>query len=157
MQLGICSTRELAPLGGLNAHTSLLPDYRGAHPEFWQVLDSAYDKTGISLHFVDDGLDTGDVVYRRRVPITNGTDPWMLRALNTIQILIDYPRVIGDVLAGTYLSTDSSTRARRSIGVATSQRTRGWRCGEGSAMRATSPRRACRMSPQVVGRTDSAP
>ena len=70
--------------------------------EFWQIYDRAYGKTGITIHFIDEGVDTGDIVYQQQVPITVQTDPVMLRALNTIQILRDYPRVVELVLTGRF-------------------------------------------------------
>jgi folate-dependent phosphoribosylglycinamide formyltransferase PurN len=93
-------TIEAAPLGALNPHTAILPDYRGAGAEFWQLYHEAYDKTGITIHFIDEGVDTGDVVYECRVAVPAGTDPFMLRALNTIQIVQDYPSVVQRVLSG---------------------------------------------------------
>ncbi|MET0213625.1 MAG: formyltransferase family protein, partial [Vicinamibacterales bacterium] len=96
-------TFEIGRLGTLNAHTSLLPDYRGSWPEFWQVYDEAYAKTGITIHFIDEGVDTGDIVHRQHVQVSEDTDPFLLRTLNTIQIVRDYPRVIQKVLSGTNL------------------------------------------------------
>ncbi len=96
-------TFESGRLGTLNAHTALLPDYRGAWPEFWQMYDQAYTKTGITIHFIDEGVDTGDIVHRQHVPVSEDTDPFVLRTLNTMQIVRDYPRVIQKVLSGTNL------------------------------------------------------
>jgi folate-dependent phosphoribosylglycinamide formyltransferase PurN len=89
-------------LGAVNAHTSLLPDYRGFWPEFWQVYDRAYTKTGISIHFIDEGVDTGDVVHTHHVPVSDSIDPFFLRTLNIIQVVRDYPLVIGNILRGTF-------------------------------------------------------
>ena len=49
----------------LNLHISYLPYNRGAHPNFW----SFYEKTpsGVTIHVVDDGIDTGPIVYQRHV------------------------------------------------------------------------------------------
>src|SRR5436190_8093626 len=52
-------TFKTGRLGTINVHTALLPDYRGFWPEFWQVYDKAYATTGITIHFIDEGLDTG--------------------------------------------------------------------------------------------------
>jgi methionyl-tRNA formyltransferase len=92
-------TFEIGRLGAINAHTSLLPDYKGSWPEFWQIYDKAYAKTGITIHFIDEGVDTGDIVHRQPVPVSEDTDPFVLRTLNTIQIVRDYPRVIQNVLS----------------------------------------------------------
>jgi len=55
---------DLAPLGALNVHPSLLPRYRGATPLQSQLRDGVA-KSGVSLIFMDAGLDTGDVALRR--------------------------------------------------------------------------------------------
>jgi Formyl transferase len=70
-------TFEIGRLGTINAHASLLPDYRGCWPEFWQMYDKAYTKTGITIHFIDEGVDTGDVVRRQSVPVSEDTDPFV--------------------------------------------------------------------------------
>ena len=47
----------------INLHSSLLPHNRGAHPNFW----SFYENTpkGISIHYVDEGIDTGDIIFQK--------------------------------------------------------------------------------------------
>jgi len=91
---------DSAPLGAINAHTAVLPDYRGACAESWQLFNSAYDKTGISIHFIDEGVDTGDIIYTKRVTVSVGTDPFTLRALNTVEIVRNYPAIVERVLGG---------------------------------------------------------
>lgn len=48
-------------LGSLNLHPSLLPAYRGGRPLFWQIFDGNF-QGGVTLHRIDDGIDTGEVV-----------------------------------------------------------------------------------------------
>jgi methionyl-tRNA formyltransferase len=54
--------------GCLNLHASILPDYRGAAPIQWALLDGKTE-TGISLMQMDVGMDTGPVYATRRLPI----------------------------------------------------------------------------------------
>ena len=62
---------ELAPLGVVNFHTSLLPRHCGRHPGFWTIWYG--DKySGMTVHQMDEGLDTGAVLYRNLVPVENG-------------------------------------------------------------------------------------
>jgi len=56
-------------LGWWNLHPSLLPAYRGPNPLYWQ-LEAGETKTGISLHQVDAGLDTGPVIAQQRCALT---------------------------------------------------------------------------------------
>lgn len=59
---------DLPRHGCVNAHGSILPRYRGAAPIQWAVADGEAE-TGISLMRMDEGLDTGDVFYVKRLPI----------------------------------------------------------------------------------------
>lgn len=63
---------ELAPRGCLNLHTALLPKYRGLMPTFW-VLRFGEKETGVSVFFVDEGIDSGPIVVQKRISINNNT------------------------------------------------------------------------------------
>lgn len=54
--------------GTVNIHSSLLPEYRGLSPSFWTLLRGE-DETGITVHFVDEELDTGEIILQRPVEI----------------------------------------------------------------------------------------
>ena len=61
----------LAPRGALNVHGSLLPRWRGAAPIQWAVA-SGDRETGVSIMQMDEGLDTGDLLLQRTLPIAPG-------------------------------------------------------------------------------------
>jgi methionyl-tRNA formyltransferase len=61
---------NLAPQGCLNLHTALLPKYRGLMPSFW-VLKNNEKETGVSVFFVDEGIDSGPILVQKRVEIGN--------------------------------------------------------------------------------------
>jgi methionyl-tRNA formyltransferase len=60
---------ELAPKGCINLHTALLPKYRGLMPSFW-VLKNNEKETGVSVFFVDEGIDSGSIIVQKKVVIT---------------------------------------------------------------------------------------
>lgn len=60
---------ELPRLGALNLHGSLLPKYRGRCPVNW-VLIHGETETGLTLHYMEDKADRGDIVAQARVSIT---------------------------------------------------------------------------------------
>lgn len=62
---------ELAPHGAVNVHGSLLPRYRGAAPVQWAIANGEVE-TGVTIMQVDEGLDTGDVLLQRALPIAPG-------------------------------------------------------------------------------------
>jgi methionyl-tRNA formyltransferase len=58
----------IAPLGAVNLHTGLLPEYRGGHVLNWAIINGERE-TGVTLAFLDEGVDTGPVIAERRFPI----------------------------------------------------------------------------------------
>ena len=59
---------DLPPLGNINLHGSLLPKYRGAAPVQWAIA-MGETVTGVTTMRIDDGLDTGDILLQREMPI----------------------------------------------------------------------------------------
>jgi len=59
---------DLPRLGNLNLHASLLPKYRGAAPIQWAIANGE-SVTGVTTMRIDAGLDTGDILMQREIPI----------------------------------------------------------------------------------------
>lgn len=55
------------PKGCFNLHPALLPHGRGADPNAWAIIDR--EPAGATLHWIDAGIDTGDIVAQRRVAV----------------------------------------------------------------------------------------
>lgn len=64
---------DLPKLGIINVHSSILPKYRGASP-IHSALINGDDKTGVSIMFINEGLDTGDVLKIITTDITEEDD-----------------------------------------------------------------------------------
>jgi len=60
---------DLPPLGNLNLHGSLLPKYRGAAPIQWAIARGE-STTGVTTIRIDPGLDTGDILLQKEIPIS---------------------------------------------------------------------------------------
>ncbi len=59
---------DIPELGCINVHGSLLPQYRGAAPIQWAILNGD-KKTGITTMYMDAGMDTGDMILKQEVEI----------------------------------------------------------------------------------------
>jgi len=59
---------EIPRLGAVNLHASLLPKYRGAAPVHWAIIKGE-KVTGVTTFFMDEGLDTGDMLLQREISI----------------------------------------------------------------------------------------
>ncbi len=73
---------DLPAYGCLNIHASLLPGYRGAAPIEWAILNGE-SRTGVTIMRMDAGIDTGDMLLKREVPIAeDDTDESLRRKLS---------------------------------------------------------------------------
>jgi len=61
---------EIPRVGTINAHYGLLPAYRGMNVTEWSVFYG--DPVGVTVHLVDPGIDTGDILLREEIPIEPG-------------------------------------------------------------------------------------
>ena len=59
---------RLPQLGVVNCHAGELPRYRGRNVLNWAIINGE-DHFGVSVHYIDEGIDTGDLIRQRRVPI----------------------------------------------------------------------------------------
>lgn len=59
---------KMPKLGTFNLHASLLPDYRGAAPINWAIINGE-EVTGVSTFFIDDKIDTGEIILKAQIEI----------------------------------------------------------------------------------------
>ena len=83
----------------LNIHPALLPAFPGL--ESWkQALDYGVKVTGCTIHFVDQGIDTGPILVQRAVPILDEDTPATLHARIQEAERVAYPEAIAAALSG---------------------------------------------------------
>ncbi len=74
--LAVCGTTvlkpevfTLAPKGTINIHTGITPEYRSADPIFWALYRGEPEKVGVTIHYIDRGIDTGPIIHQHSVPV----------------------------------------------------------------------------------------
>ena len=70
---------DIPRLGCLNVHPSLLPANRGPDPLFWTFHDG-HSETGITIHMMDEGLDTGPIAAQEKITVPDGVTYGQLEA-----------------------------------------------------------------------------
>jgi methionyl-tRNA formyltransferase len=61
---------QMPKLGTFNLHASLLPDYRGAAPIHWAIINGE-TKTGVTTFFIDDKIDTGEIILQEQIAVAH--------------------------------------------------------------------------------------
>lgn len=70
--------------GFINVHPSLLPEYRGPNPYSWTIINDEKE-TGVTLHFMNENFDTGDIINQKKLAISK--DDTMGTLFNRLNIL----------------------------------------------------------------------
>jgi len=83
----------------LNIHPSLLPAFRGLHAQR-QALEAGVRESGCTVHFVDEGVDTGGMIVQRRVPVRADDDEETLAVRIRAEEHRAFPEAVRKVLTG---------------------------------------------------------
>jgi len=87
---------DLFPLGVINLHPSLLPYNRGQYPNVWSIVERT--PAGVTLHYVDDGIDTGGIICQREVSVslsdTGQSLYWKLMIAGLAMLCEEWPKII---------------------------------------------------------------
>lgn len=85
----------------INIHPSLLPDFPGRHG-IQDAFEAGVSETGVTIHFVDEGIDTGDIIYQESLEIE---EDWTLEILESNIHKIEhriYPMIVQAFAEGKY-------------------------------------------------------
>lgn len=81
----------------INIHPSLLPQFPGRNA-CQQAIDAGVTETGCTIHWVDSGIDTGEIIRKAKVPVLPGdTAEQLQQRINEAEIRL-YPEVVGELL-----------------------------------------------------------
>lgn len=91
----ILSPTLITPWEGriINIHPSLLPKYKGLHTHE-RALEAGDTESGCTIHYVTPGMDEGDIILQKSVPIIDGETPDSLASKILAQEHIAYPEAI---------------------------------------------------------------
>ena len=86
--------------GVMNAHGALLPDYRGANPTYWIFLNHE-NEGGVTLHYIDIGEDTGDIITQKKFIIPFGMTSAEYQKALTNAAVAAYRQALSMLVDGT--------------------------------------------------------
>ncbi len=80
---------SLPRFGTINLHTSFLPSYRGPNPDFWHYYNAELNP-GVTVHYIDGGEDTGDIIMQTTIDIPLGikSPDFLDRLINKVGVPI---------------------------------------------------------------------
>jgi len=107
---------DLARLGWINLHPAYLPYNRGWHTPSWAILDGT--PIGATIHFMDSGIDTGDIVARAEVPVQlHDTADSLYHKVKQEEVRLferEWPRIVSGTFERLAQGPDEGSLHRRS-------------------------------------------
>jgi methionyl-tRNA formyltransferase len=88
------SVLDMPKYGSINLHDGLIPKYRGFAPINWAIINDEKE-VGLTLHYIDETADTGDILLQRKIPI----DPEDTATTVYNKLLDLTPKMISDILS----------------------------------------------------------
>ena len=70
---------EHSGAGILNCHMGILPQYRGMDVVEWPILENNFGQVGVTIHFMDKGIDTGDILQIKKIKVEQNKNIKQLR------------------------------------------------------------------------------
>jgi methionyl-tRNA formyltransferase len=55
----------------VNIHAGITPKYRGSHGAYWALANNDKENCGVTVHLVDPGIDTGNIIFQENIPVTS--------------------------------------------------------------------------------------
>ena len=84
----------------INYHAGINPKYRGQHPGYWALASGDIENAGVTIHLVDEGVDTGSVLYQARVPFEEADNIATYQHVQAAFALPLFARALRDGLEG---------------------------------------------------------
>ncbi|HKU49854.1 MAG TPA: phosphoribosylglycinamide formyltransferase [Nitrososphaera sp.] len=97
----------------LNVHPALLPSFPGLHAQ-QQAIEYGVKVSGCTVHFVDEGMDTGPIILQSSVPVVDGDSEETLSARILEQEHLLYPKAIRLIAEGSIEVSGRTTRPKKS-------------------------------------------
>jgi methionyl-tRNA formyltransferase len=98
-------TLAAVPAPFINYHAGITPKYRGQDPAYWARATGDDENAGVTIHLVDEGVDTGAVLYQARVQFAPGDTIGTYQYVQAATAIPLFARAIEDALAGRLAPT----------------------------------------------------
>ena len=84
----------------INYHAGITPKYRGQHAAYWAQVEHDHDHSGVTIHLVDEGIDTGAILYQQPVSFSPSDNITTYQYVQMVTALPLFVRAIEDALEG---------------------------------------------------------
>lgn len=99
---------EIINIPFLNIHTGITPKYRGVHGGYWALVNKDETHCGVTVHCVDAGIDTGNIVFQKKITVEKSDNFNTYPILQVIEAIPLLKKAIKDIQQGSFKTTKPS-------------------------------------------------
>lgn len=90
---------QSVPVKFINIHAGITPKYRNVHGAYWALVNNDLENCGVTVHEVDTGIDTGNIIYQKKIEITNRDNFCTYPLLQLAEGIIYLKRTLLDIFS----------------------------------------------------------
>jgi len=83
----------------INIHAGITPKYRNVHGGYWAIVNNDPENCGVTVHMVDPGIDTGNIIYQQKIPVSSKDNFATYPFLQLAEGIILLKKALPDVFA----------------------------------------------------------
>lgn len=115
----VCGTRiiskavlESLPVKFMNIHAGITPKYRNVHGGYWALVNNDMENCGVTVHLVDEGIDTGTIIYQQKIPVTKRDNFATYPVLQLAEGMLYLKRAINDFFENKLILKKNNLESR---------------------------------------------
>lgn len=115
----VCGTRiisksvlETLPVKFMNIHSGITPKYRNVHGGYWALVNNDTENCGVTVHLVDEGIDTGTIIYQQKIPVTKRDNFATYPVLQLAEGILYLKRAINDFFENKLILKKNNLESR---------------------------------------------
>jgi methionyl-tRNA formyltransferase len=90
---------QSVPVKFLNIHAGITPKYRNVHGAYWALVNNDLENCGVTVHEVDPGIDTGNIIYQKAIGVTNKDNFSTYPLLQLAEGIICLKKALADIFS----------------------------------------------------------
>lgn len=106
------SVLRAIPVEFMNIHAGITPKYRNVHGGYWAVVNNDLENCGVTVHMVDEGIDTGTIIYQQQISVTEKDNFATYPLLQLAEGIICLKRAINNYFENTLILQENNLESK---------------------------------------------
>jgi methionyl-tRNA formyltransferase len=103
---------ESIPVKFINIHAGITPKYRNVHGAYWALINNDFENCGVTVHEVDTGIDTGNIIYQKTIEVTTKDNFSTYPLLQLAEGIIYLKKALADIFSNNVTFKKNNLRGK---------------------------------------------